>query len=50
MQTVIRGRRMDDLAYLKEHNISPAKASNELTKAFSQMIFLDGFVHCDPHA
>jgi aarF domain-containing kinase len=47
---VILGRRMDDLAYLKEHHISPLKASTELTKALSQMIFLDGFVYCDPHA
>ncbi|KAJ3038025.1 putative aarF domain-containing protein kinase 1 [Rhizophlyctis rosea] len=45
----IRGSRIADAQYLKQHNISPYEVSEEMTKAFSEMIFLHGFVHCDPH-
>ncbi|ORX55756.1 ABC1-domain-containing protein [Hesseltinella vesiculosa] len=43
------GSRIDDLNYMKEHGIDPRAVSSELTKAFSEMIFIHGFVHCDPH-
>ncbi|KAI8082619.1 ABC1 family-domain-containing protein [Gilbertella persicaria] len=45
----INGSRVDDLEYMKKHNIDPRQVSNELTRVFSEMIFLHGFVHCDPH-
>ncbi|KAF9948618.1 hypothetical protein BGZ72_009495 [Mortierella alpina] len=43
------GSRIDDLQYLKENNISVSEVSNEMARTFSQMIYKDGFVHCDPH-
>ncbi|CAO0795144.1 unnamed protein product [Mucor circinelloides] len=45
----INGSRVDDLEYMKQHNIDPKQVSSELTRVFSEMIFLHGFVHCDPH-
>lgn len=46
---VIEGARIDDLDYMKEHGIDPSQVSTEITEIFSKMMFLDGFVHCDPH-
>ncbi|KAG0056838.1 hypothetical protein BGZ83_003132 [Gryganskiella cystojenkinii] len=43
------GARIDDLDYLKEHNIKVSEVSNEMARTFAQMIYQDGFVHCDPH-
>ncbi|KAF8963836.1 hypothetical protein BGZ46_000887 [Entomortierella lignicola] len=43
------GSRIDDLRYLKENNIKVSEVSNEMARTFSQMIYKDGFVHCDPH-
>ncbi|KAG0093472.1 hypothetical protein BGZ92_005476 [Podila epicladia] len=43
------GSRIDDLEYLKQHNIKVSEVSNEMARTFSQMIYKDGFVHCDPH-
>ncbi|KAI8338632.1 ABC1 family-domain-containing protein [Chlamydoabsidia padenii] len=45
----IKGGRPDDLDYMQLHNIDPVKVSNEITIVFSKMIFMHGFVHCDPH-
>ncbi|KAI8997334.1 ABC1 family-domain-containing protein [Pilobolus umbonatus] len=45
----IDGSRMDDLDYMKKHKINPQEVSRELTRIFSEMIFIHGFVHCDPH-
>ncbi|KAL0085269.1 ABC1 family-domain-containing protein [Phycomyces blakesleeanus] len=45
----IDGARIDDLAYMEHHNIDPREVSLEMTRVFSKMIFLDGYVHCDPH-
>ncbi|KAI8079783.1 ABC1 family-domain-containing protein [Halteromyces radiatus] len=45
----IEGARIDDLEYMKQHGIDPRAVSSELTRIFSEMIFLHGFVHCDPH-
>jgi aarF domain-containing kinase len=44
-----RGARVTDLEYLRTHKIDPYIVSNRLTLLFSEMIFLHGFVHCDPH-
>ncbi|OMJ24765.1 putative aarF domain-containing protein kinase 1 [Smittium culicis] len=46
----INGRRVDDLDYLKKNHIDPASVSKEIARAFGEMTFNDGFVHCDPHA
>ncbi|KAI7854114.1 ABC1 family-domain-containing protein [Circinella umbellata] len=45
----IHGTRIDDLDYMKKHNIDPSAVSTELISIFSRMMFLYGFVHCDPH-
>ncbi|KAF9579040.1 hypothetical protein BGW38_004876 [Lunasporangiospora selenospora] len=43
------GARIDNLQYLKDNNIKVSEVSNEMARTFSQMIYKDGFVHCDPH-
>ncbi|EPB88292.1 Atypical/ABC1/ABC1-B protein kinase [Mucor circinelloides 1006PhL] len=45
----IEGARIDDMDFMKEHSIDPSQVSTEITEIFSKMMFLDGFVHCDPH-
>ncbi|KAI9273389.1 ABC1 family-domain-containing protein [Helicostylum pulchrum] len=45
----IEGGRVDDFNYMKKHGIDPSQVSTEITEIFSKMMFLDGFVHCDPH-
>ncbi|KAL1914720.1 uncharacterized protein VTP21DRAFT_7978 [Calcarisporiella thermophila] len=45
----IEGGRIDNLEYLQEHKIDVNKVSLELARIFSEMIYLQGYVHCDPH-
>ncbi|KAG0262412.1 hypothetical protein DFQ27_002338 [Actinomortierella ambigua] len=45
----MKGARIDDLDYLRQHNIRVSEVSTEMARTFSQMIYQDGFVHCDPH-
>lgn len=45
----INGARIDDLAYLKKHHIDRNQVSQELSRIFSKMVYLDGFFHADPH-
>ncbi|CAO3665117.1 unnamed protein product [Rhizopus stolonifer] len=45
----IEGARVDDLEYFREHHINSSQVSTEITNIFSKMMFIDGFVHCDPH-
>lgn len=45
----IEGARVDDLEYLAAHNIDRNKVSLELSRIFSQMVYLDGWFHADPH-
>ena len=45
----IEGGRVDDLQYLAKHNIDRNKVSVELSRIFSQMVFLNGWFHADPH-
>ncbi|ETW80424.1 hypothetical protein HETIRDRAFT_320637 [Heterobasidion irregulare TC 32-1] len=45
----IEGARVDDLAYLAKHNIDRNKVSLELARIFSQMVYLNGWFHADPH-
>ncbi|ORZ11432.1 ABC1 family-domain-containing protein [Absidia repens] len=45
----IDGARPDDLEYMTSHNIDPVQVSTEITTLFAKMMFLHGFVHCDPH-
>jgi len=41
----IEGARVDDLEYLAMHNIDRNKVSLELSRIFSQMVYLAGWVH-----
>lgn len=43
------GAKITDVDWMKRNNLSSRKISNDLTKLYAQMIFLHGFVHCDPH-
>ncbi|KAI3403339.2 hypothetical protein KGF56_003927 [Candida oxycetoniae] len=46
----VSGARLDNLQYLKEHNIDPSKVSACLSHIFNDMIFTPGVaLHCDPH-
>lgn len=45
----IDGARIDDLAYLKRHHIDRNQVSKELSRIFSQMVYINGFFHADPH-
>ncbi|KAF9434913.1 hypothetical protein BGZ76_007217 [Entomortierella beljakovae] len=45
----IVGSRIDNIQYLEDNNIKVSEVSNEMARTFSQMIYKDGFVHCDPH-
>ena len=45
----IEGRRIDDLAFLKDHHIDRNQVSQELSRIFSQMVYLNGHFHADPH-
>jgi len=46
----IDGGRVDDLEYLSAHNIDRNAVSCEISRIFSQMLFIDGCFHGDPHA
>ena len=45
----IHGRRPDDLEFLAQHKIDRNRVSQELSRVFSQMLYLHGFFHADPH-
>eukprot|EP00842_Homolaphlyctis_polyrhiza_P001452 jgi/Hompol1/2307/HPOL_002892-RA len=45
----VEGGKIDDPNYMRKHNIPIDAVSTKLAKAYSEMIFLYGFVHCDPH-
>lgn len=45
----IKGARIDDLKYLADHNIDRNQVSQELSRIFSQMVYLNGHFHADPH-
>ena len=45
----IEGARVDDLRYLKDHDIDRNQVSRELSRIFSQMVYLNGYFHADPH-
>ncbi|WLF80849.1 hypothetical protein PVL30_004639 [Lodderomyces elongisporus] len=46
----VSGSRLDNLTYLKEHDIDPSKVSACLSHIFNDMIFTpDVGLHCDPH-
>ncbi|XP_050933901.1 aarF domain-containing protein kinase 1 isoform X2 [Lates calcarifer] len=43
------GGQVNDREYMKKHGINVNEISEKLGKMYSEMIFVHGFVHCDPH-
>ncbi|XP_070698471.1 aarF domain-containing protein kinase 1 isoform X2 [Pempheris klunzingeri] len=43
------GGQVNDRDYMKKHLININEISENLGKIYSEMIFVHGFVHCDPH-
>ncbi|KAJ8411787.1 hypothetical protein AAFF_G00154250 [Aldrovandia affinis] len=43
------GGQVNDKEYMKNHGIDVNEISRNLGKMYSEMIFVNGFVHCDPH-
>ncbi|NP_001085405.1 aarF domain-containing protein kinase 1 precursor [Xenopus laevis] len=45
----MEGGQVNDREYMKRNQIDVNKVSHALGKLYSEMIFVHGFVHCDPH-
>ncbi|XP_068608214.1 aarF domain-containing protein kinase 1 [Brachionichthys hirsutus] len=45
----VEGGQVNNREYMKKHGINVNKISEHLGKVYSEMIFIHGFVHCDPH-
>uniref|UniRef100_G3Q9P0 AarF domain-containing protein kinase 1 n=1 Tax=Gasterosteus aculeatus aculeatus TaxID=481459 RepID=G3Q9P0_GASAC len=45
----VEGGHINDRDYMKKHGINVNQISENLGKMYSEMIFVHGFVHCDPH-
>ncbi|XP_068729639.1 aarF domain-containing protein kinase 1-like [Montipora capricornis] len=43
------GGKVDDLPYMQNHRISSDEVAQKLGILYSEMIFVNGYVHCDPH-
>lgn len=46
----IDGCRVDDVDALRRAGVNTHQVAQAVINAFAQMIFLNGFIHCDPHA
>ncbi|XP_022143333.1 uncharacterized aarF domain-containing protein kinase 1 isoform X2 [Momordica charantia] len=44
-----KGHKVDDIEFMKQSGIKPTKVAKALVEIFAEMIFVHGFVHCDPH-
>ncbi|XP_014477628.1 PREDICTED: uncharacterized aarF domain-containing protein kinase 1 isoform X1 [Dinoponera quadriceps] len=45
----LEGGQVNDLEYMRAHHLNPYEVSSKLGRLYSHMIFIDGFVHSDPH-
>uniref|UniRef100_UPI00358FFE0D aarF domain-containing protein kinase 1 n=1 Tax=Myxine glutinosa TaxID=7769 RepID=UPI00358FFE0D len=45
----VDGGQINDKEYMQKHNIDVNEVSRKLGRMYSEMIFVNGFVHCDPH-
>ncbi|XP_025158864.1 uncharacterized aarF domain-containing protein kinase 1 isoform X2 [Harpegnathos saltator] len=45
----LEGGQVNDLEYMRAHRLNPYEVSSKLGRLYSHMIFIDGFVHSDPH-
>lgn len=46
----IHGPKISQVNDIQDLGLDPTHVARELCEVFSEMIFLHGFVHCDPHA
>ncbi|XP_075514128.1 putative ABC1 protein At2g40090 isoform X2 [Primulina tabacum] len=46
----IDGAQVNDITTIQKLGIGPSDVSKLLSRAFAEMMFKHGFVHCDPHA
>nr|XP_033808653.1 aarF domain-containing protein kinase 1 isoform X7 [Geotrypetes seraphini] len=45
----LEGGQVNDREYMETHGIDVNEISRGLGRLYSEMIFMNGFVHCDPH-
>jgi aarF domain-containing kinase len=45
----LEGGEVTDREYVTKHKLNPRMISDRLSTLYSEMIFVEGFVHCDPH-
>ncbi|KAI1295506.1 AarF domain-containing protein kinase 1 [Halotydeus destructor] len=45
----VEGGEVTNKAYVEKNKLDPREISNRLSTLYSEMIFIQGFVHCDPH-
>ncbi|XP_023581892.1 aarF domain-containing protein kinase 1 [Trichechus manatus latirostris] len=45
----VDGGQVNDRGYMERNKIDVSEVSRHLGKIYSEMIFVNGFVHCDPH-
>uniref|UniRef100_A0A7N4PPE8 AarF domain-containing protein kinase 1 n=1 Tax=Sarcophilus harrisii TaxID=9305 RepID=A0A7N4PPE8_SARHA len=45
----VEGGQVNDKVYMEKNQIDVNEISRQLGKMYSEMIFVNGFVHCDPH-
>ncbi|KAJ8753429.1 hypothetical protein K2173_019828 [Erythroxylum novogranatense] len=43
------GHKVDNVDFLKEIGVNPTEVAKSLIEVFAEMIFINGFVHGDPH-
>lgn len=46
---LMEGEEISNVDYIKRENINPNLVTDRLSQVFSEMIFVNGYVHCDPH-
>ena len=45
----VRGGQVNDLQYMSDNKINVHEVTSKLGELYSEMIFVNGYVHCDPH-
>ncbi|XP_012535075.1 aarF domain-containing kinase 1 [Monomorium pharaonis] len=45
----VNGGQVNDLEYMRAHQLNPYEVTSKLGRLYSHMIFIEGFVHSDPH-
>jgi len=49
MMEYCEGGKVDDQEYMRKHGIKVDQITQRLGQLYSEMIFIQGYVHCDPH-